>query len=301
MAEVDRRKAYLYGIATVLLWSTVASAFKLSLRYLDYAQLLLYASAVSTVALGCAVLVQGKVSHLWSEARRAWGRALLLGLCNPLAYYLVLFSAYERLPAQEAQPLNYTWALTLALLSVPLLKQRLRWQDGVGGIVCYAGVLVISTHGDVFALHFTDSLGVVLALGSTVLWALYWIFNTREAGDPTVRLFLNFALSLPFVGLYCAWQSSLWPVPIEGLVGAGYVGFFEMGVAFMLWQQALRYAENTAQVGNLIFVSPFLSLGFIYLLVDEAIRPSTLVGLALVVAGLVLQQMRSSAQPIPNR
>ena len=301
MAEVDRRKAYLYGIATVLLWSTVASAFKLSLRYLDYAQLLLYASAVSTVALGCAVLVQGKVSHLWSEARRAWGRALLLGLCNPLAYYLVLFSAYERLPAQEAQPLNYTWALTLALLSVPLLKQRLRWQDGVGGIVCYAGVLVISTHGDVFALHFTDSLGVVLALGSTVLWALYWIFNTREAGDPTVRLFLNFALSLPFVGLYCAWQSSLWPVPIEGLVGAGYLGLFEMGVAFVLWQQALRYAENTAQVGNLIFVSPFLSLGFIYLLVDEAIRPSTPVGLALVVAGLVLQQMRSSAQPIPNR
>ena len=301
MAEVDRRKAYLYGIATVLLWSTVASAFKLSLRYLDYAQLLLYASAVSTVALGCAVLVQGKVSHLWSEARRAWGRALLLGLCNPLAYYLVLFSAYERLPAQEAQPLNYTWALTLALLSVPLLKQRLRWQDGVGGIVCYAGVLVISTHGDVFALHFTDSLGVVLALGSTVLWALYWIFNTREEGDPTVRLFLNFALSLPFVGLYCAWQSSLWPVPIEGLVGAGYVGLFEMGVAFVLWQQALRYAENTAQVGNLIFVSPFLSLGFIYLLVDEAIRPSTPVGLALVVAGLVLQQMRSSAQPIPNR
>jgi len=301
MAEVDRRKAYLYGIATVLLWSTVASAFKLSLRYLDYAQLLLYASAVSTVALGCAVLVQGKVSHLWCEARRAWGRALLLGLCNPLAYYLVLFSAYERLPAQEAQPLNYTWALTLALLSVPLLKQRFRWQDGVGGIVCYAGVLVISTHGDIFALHFTDSLGVVLALGSTVLWALYWIFNTREAGDPIVRLFLNFALSLPFVGLYCAWQSSLWPVPIEGLVGAGYVGLFEMGVAFVLWQQALRYAENTAQVGNLIFVSPFLSLGFIYLLVDEAIRPSTPVGLALVVAGLVLQQMRRSTQPIPNR
>lgn len=301
MAEVDRRKAYLYGIATVLLWSTVASAFKLCLRYLGYAQLLLYASAVSTVALGCALLVQGKVSHLWCEARRAWRRALLLGLCNPLAYYLVLFSAYERLPAQEAQPLNYTWALTLALLSVPLLKQRLRWQDGVGGIVCYAGVLVICTHGDVFALHFTDSLGVVLALGSTVLWALYWIFNTREAGDPIVRLFLNFALSLPFVGLYCAWESSLWPVPIEGLVGAGGVGLFEMGVAFVLWQQALRYAENTAQVGNLIFVSPFLSLGFIYLLVDEAIRPSTPVGLALVVAGLVLQQMRSYTQPISNR
>ena len=156
-------------------------------------------------------------------------------------------------------------------------------------------MLVISTQGNVFALRFTDSKGVVLALGSTVLWALYWIFNTRESGDPAVRLFLNFALSLPFVGLYCAWYSSLWPVPLEGLIGAGYVGLFEMGVAFVLWQQALRYAENAAQVGNLIFVSPFVSLGFIYLLVGETIRSSTLVGLVLVVSGLVLQQMRRSA------
>ena len=68
-----------------------------------------------------------------------------------------------------------------------------------------------------------------------------------------------------------------------------------MGVTFVLWQQALRYAENAAQVGNLIFVSPFVSLVFIYLLVGETIRSSTLVGLVLVVSGLVLQQMRRSA------
>ena len=132
MVEVNSRKAYLYGIATVLLWSTVASAFKISLRYLDYAQLLLYASAVSTIVLGVVVLLQDKVHLLWRIGRRVWGRLLLLGLCNPLAYYLVLLSAYERLPAQEAQPLNYTWALTLALLSVPLLNSgfvgRMEWE-----------------------------------------------------------------------------------------------------------------------------------------------------------------------------
>ena len=132
MVEVNSRKAYLYGIATVLLWSTVASAFKISLRYLDYAQLLLYTSAVSTIVLGVVVLLQDKVHLLWRIGRRVWGRLLLLGLCNPLAYYLVLLSAYERLPAQEAQPLNYTWALTLALLSVPLLNSgfvgRMEWE-----------------------------------------------------------------------------------------------------------------------------------------------------------------------------
>ncbi|MFT7692382.1 MAG: drug/metabolite transporter (DMT)-like permease, partial [Candidatus Latescibacterota bacterium] len=107
----------------------MASAFKLSLRYLDYAQLLLYACGVSTLVLGSIVLVQKKVGLVFAGGRRAWLRSLALGLLNPLVYYLVLFSAYERLPAQEAQPLNYTWALTLTLLSIPLLKQRPSWSD----------------------------------------------------------------------------------------------------------------------------------------------------------------------------
>ena len=125
--------------------------------------------------------LHGSFGHLFFNMFGLWmfGRVVeqVWGGQRFLLYYLVCVVGA-----------GLTQVLTLALLSVPLLKQRLRWQDGVGGIVCYAGVLVISTHGDVFTLHFTDSLGVVLALGSTVLWALYWIFNTREAGDPTSRV-----------------------------------------------------------------------------------------------------------------
>ena len=291
----DSRRAYLYGLAAVLLWSTVASAFKLSLRYLDYAQLLLYACAVSTLVLGVVVVVQGKGVLLLAGGHRAWLRSLGLGLINPLVYYLLLFSAYERLPAQEAQPLNYTWALTLTLLSIPLLKQRPSWADLLAGLVCYSGVFVISTRGDVLGLHFSDPVGVVLALGSTVLWALYWIFNTRDERDTVVRLFLNFALALPFVFLYCLVESTPWPVSTAGLWGAAYIGVFEMGIAFVLWQQALHYAKNAAQVGNLIFVSPFLSLVFIYFFVGEEILLSTFVGLVLVVAGLLLQQFQRTS------
>ena len=45
-------------------------------------------------------------------------RAAALGFLNPFLYYVVLFKAYDLLPAQEAQPLNYTWAITLAILFV---------------------------------------------------------------------------------------------------------------------------------------------------------------------------------------
>ncbi|MBU1610952.1 MAG: DMT family transporter, partial [Proteobacteria bacterium] len=203
-------------------------------------------------------------------------------------YYLVLFGAYDRLPAQEAQPLNYTWAITLALLSVPLLKQRIARSDFVAAFIAYAGVVVISTHGDLLAMRFSDPLGVGLALGSTVIWALYWIFNTRETRDPVVSLFLNFCFGLPMIALWCA-ATDGFTLTLPGALGAVYVGVFEMGITFVTWIMALKYSENTAKVGNLIFLSPFLSLVFIHFLLNEEILPATYVGLVLIVAGLIVQ------------
>jgi drug/metabolite transporter (DMT)-like permease len=293
-------RATLYALATVLLWSTVASAFKLSLRHLDPPQLLLYASAASALALAGILAAQGRLGVLLTYTRAQYLRSLLLGLLNPFLYYLVLFEAYHRLPAQEAQALNYTWAITLALLSVPLLGQRLRRGDVIGGLVGYAGVVVIATRGDILGLRFSDPFGVALALGSTVLWSLYWIANTRDDRDPVAGLLLSFLFGLPFVLAWCAFFSEVRVPEFRGLLGAAYVGLFEMGVTFVLWLRALRLSENTARVGNLVFLSPLLSLVFIRTLVGEAILPSTFAGLALIVAGLAAQQTFTSRPSAPR-
>jgi len=287
----NQKKAYLYGLLTVFFWSTVASAFKLSLKYLDYLQLLLYSSTVSILVLTGILLLQGKGRRLFSCSRRAYLRSLMLGFLNPFLYYTVLFKAYDLLPAQEAQPLNYTWAITLTLLSIPLLNQRIGVKDIVAVFVSYSGVLVISTHGHLLSFRFSNPVGAALALGSTIIWALYWIYNTKDDRDPVVGLLLNFVFGLPWVVAACLVFSTLWISNIRGLLGAVYVGIFEMGITFVLWLSALKLSENTAKVGNLIFMSPFLSLVFIHYLVGEDILPSTFVGLMLIVAGLIIQQL----------
>ena len=285
----NQTKAYAYALTTVLLWSTVASAFKLSLRHVDHFQLLLCASAVSILVLSVILVAQGRWRLVLSYSGTQYAQSLALGLLNPFLYYLVLFKAYDLLPAQEAQPLNYTWALTLAFLSVPLLGQRLGVRDVLAGLVSYSGVVVISVRGDASGLRFSDPLGVALALGSTIIWALYWIYNTKDQRDPVAGLWLNFVFGFPFVVAACWLFSDLRIASLPGLLGAAYVGTFEMGVTFVCWLMALRLAANTAQVGYLIFISPFLSLVFINLLVGETIRVATLAGLGLIVAGLVVQ------------
>jgi hypothetical protein len=76
-------RAFAFGIITVLLWSTVASAFKLSLRYLEPIQLLLYATATSVVTLFLILALQGKLSLIRSVTGTVVLRAGLLGIINP--------------------------------------------------------------------------------------------------------------------------------------------------------------------------------------------------------------------------
>lgn len=285
------QQATLYGLSAVLLWSTIATAFKLSLRHLNPIELLLFAGSFSTLLLGAILIVQGKLKLALQCSRNEYLLSIGLGLLNPFLYYLILLEAYDLLPAQQAQPLNYTWAIALSLLSVPLLKQKVRWQQWLALLISYCGVLVISTEGHPFSLHFTSPFGVFLALSSTVIWALYWIFNTKDRRDPVVGLFVNFLCSFPFVlGYYLLTCELRWPAT-EGLLGAAYVGTFEMGACFVLWLLALKKTENTARISNLIFISPFLSLVFIYFLVGETILPATFVGLLLIVAGLLCQRI----------
>ena len=288
----NQKQAMLFGLATVLLWSTVATAFKLALRELAPVEMLLIACASSVLVIGVILAVQGRWQQVFALTGRQYLQSFGMGLINPCLYYFVLFGAFDRLPAQEAQPLNYTWALVLAYLSVPFLGQRLRKLDILAGLVCYAGVVVIATRGAVTSLSFSDPLGVGLAIGSTLIWASYWILATRDTRDPVVGLFLNFLFGLPVIALICGMTEGFSMPSVASLSAAVYVGAFEMGIAFVLWSYAMKKAENTAKVSNLIFISPFLSLVFIYFILGEQILPSTYIGLVLIVAGLWLQQKK---------
>lgn len=288
----NQSKAIFYGLGAVLLWSTVATAFKLSLQHFSPIELLLYSGSFSTLLLGAILLYQGKFHLVFQCSQQEYLLSIALGLLSPFLYYLILFKAYELLPAQQAQPLNYTWAITLSLLAVPLLKQKIGWQQWLALLVSYCGVIVISTEGRPFSLQFTDPFGVALALISTIVWALYWIFNTRDKRDPVVGLFVNFLCSFPFVLGYYLFTTELRMPPLSGLLGAAYVGTFEMGICFVLWLMAMKLTDSTARISNLIFLSPFLSLFFIHFLLGEEILTATFIGLVLIVAGLFCQRIK---------
>jgi drug/metabolite transporter (DMT)-like permease len=292
----NQKKAYLFALVSILFWSTVASAFKISLRYLDFLQLLLYSSFTSVFVLFIILVVQKKVYLLKESSPKHYLHSAILGCLNPFIYYIVLFKAYSLLPAQEAQPLNYTWPIMLSLLSIPLLKQKIRFINILAILISFTGVFIISTEGSILQFHLTNPLGVFLALGSSVIWALFWIYNVRDQRDDVVKLFLSFSFGFIFILVSIVLFSEFVVIPVQGLLGAIYVGIFEMGLVFILWLKALKYSHTTAQVSHLIYLSPFLSLFFIYFIVGEIILRSTIIGLLFIVGGILIQQYKNQPQ-----
>jgi drug/metabolite transporter (DMT)-like permease len=291
---VERQtKAYLYAGATVLLWSTVASAFKITLQHLSFIEMLLGASLVSMAALFLILLAQGKLSIIATYSKTEIIRSAGLGFLNPFLYYLILFKAYSLLPAQEAQPLNWTWPIMLVLFSIAILKQPIRWENILAIVISFFGVLVISTRGDVLGFQFTNLPGALLALGSSIIWALFWIYNMKDRRDEIIKLFLNFVFGSLFALVAALLFADIRIPPLTGILGVLWVGLFEMGITFVTWLKALQLSRTTAQVSNLVYAAPFLSLFLIHAFVGEEILPSTVAGLVLIVAGVIIQQYAS--------
>lgn len=282
-------QAMFYGLGAVLLWSTVATAFSISLKHLSPVQLLLIANLVSLIFLVCLLTAKGEVKSLLSYAKQSWKSSFFFGAINPFLYYLILLQAYSMLPAQEAQAINYTWAIMLSFMAVPILKQRLKVADYIAAGACYFGVLYISTRGEIGSLEFSNGIGVSFALLSTVIWAFYWLLNTKDERPSLIGLTLNFAFALPLIVLLAAATGELTQWKAEGVWGAVYIGLFEMGLSFVLWNKALKLTSNASQVANLIFLSPLLSIVWLSQFAGEPVLSSTLIGLACILAGLFVQ------------
>jgi drug/metabolite transporter (DMT)-like permease len=286
----NQSKAYGLALISIAFWSTMGTAFKLTLNYLNPGMLLLIATFTAFIFLGIIVLIKGKMNILKKLTLKQTLNSALMGLFNPFLYYLVLFEAYNRIPAQEGVALNYIWPVILVIFSIIFLKQHITLLSILAIIVSFLGTVVIALHGNFTEFKFSNTAGVILAIGSAFFWASFWIINMKDPREAIVKMFVNFAFGAVYILSWNIYKNNIIIPAINGLAGAIYIGVFEMGLTFVLWLTALKLSTHTARVSNLVFISPFISLLLVSFFVGEKILPSTVIGLAIIVSGIVIQQ-----------
>ena len=114
--------------------------------------------------------------------------------------------------------------------------------------------------------------------------------NRREATvDGTVSLFMTFLFGSLYL-LAATAVVGLHTPTLTGWLSGIYVGCFEMGVPFLCFGLAIRTTDNPTLVNQLCYLSPFLSLFFIGIVLGEPIAVTTYIGLLLIVGGLLLNR-----------
>jgi drug/metabolite transporter (DMT)-like permease len=279
------QQSLIYTLSAVFLWSTVATAFKITLEGMNFAQLLFYSSCTSMLTLGFIAFKQKKSFNILSF------KSVLLGFINPFLYYILLFKAYSLLPAQEAQPLNYTWPIVLSLFSVLFLKEKMSSKKIVGLVSAFIGVFIIATRGNFIALKFESITGVFIAVSTSIVWATFWILNLKDNRDSVIKLFSAFFFGTIFSGTYLFLFDSFKLENYNYLYGAAYIGLFEMGITFLFWNKGLQLSTDKTKTSTFAFLSPFLSLIFIAFILGETILISSILGLSLIVGGIIYQNM----------
>ncbi len=283
MADKSDRSAVFLALVSVVCWSGAATAFKKALSHGSPWLVVFSASVISSAVFGI-VLAAGKQrvtkAHVMS--------GLYLGFLNPFLYYLVLLNAYRGLPAQIAMVVNYLWPVVLVLLSVPLLGQKLNKKGFSGVMLSFAGVAFLAlAGGSSFSI---SPAPLFLALASTIIWAVYWILNTRSRGNTAAALFTGFVSGSLYLFVYGVVTGQQFSLHAEALPWILYVGVFEMGITYILWNTALKRASTTAAVSSMIFLTPFLALIFIQAVVGEKIASSTVIGLVMVAGGILMEK-----------
>ncbi len=290
------RQSYIYAGLAIFFWSTVPTAFKISLGELDILPMLTIASLTSTLVLFIVIIAGSKTSLIKQSTGKELLNSAILGFINPFVYYLILLKAYQLLPAQVAQPLNMIWPIILVFLSVPILRQKIERKSFVALFISFAGVYIISSQGNLFNPGHSNPAGIFLATGSSIFWAVYFILNMKDKRDEAVKLLLNFLFgSLYLIAAMIItgkWQTD---IGFRGLTASVYVGIFEMGITFLFWLKALQMAPTTDKVSNLVYLAPFISLVFVHFILHEPVYYTTPVGLLLIISGILIQDRKPAA------
>ena len=274
----------------VLSWSTVATAFKVALQSMTTFEMLFVACATALIIFTIWILVTGSWHELRLLTPNLWMRFAVLGLIAPVVYYLMLFTAYDLLPAQIAQPINYIWPILLAILLAFVERKPIPKSKYFGMVVSLGGVVIISLGGTAISGEISVP-GIILAIISAMLWGIYWMVNDslKEKVSETTALFLTFLFGMAYLFVGNFFQP-IEHLEIKSVLAGVYIGAFEMGIPYICFGIAIRETNNPALINQMCYLAPFLSLFFISIILGEPIVYSTYIGLSLIIGGIIYNQ-----------
>lgn len=246
----------------------------------------LFIGAIRALGGGLVLLA---LARQWGP-RGYWPKLIVLGTLNFGAFFALLFVSAIRLPGGVAGTFQTLGPLVTILLAWAMLSQPPTLLKIVSILIGGGGVTLVILRGDAGI----DMLGVAAALVSVVAGSLGGILINRW-GRPAEMSLLSFTAWQMLIGgtelAVLALVIGDLPASLDwtNALGLGILAVVLTALPFMLWFRAI-VALGAATVIPFVLVTPVVAF-----ILDAVIRnvvpsPLQVVGVALVMTGLVVNQ-----------
>ncbi len=280
------KQAYLPAGIAILLWSTMATISKLLLNSMHTYTVLCISALFAAVALLLFNLFTGRLRQLRQYRLRDYVRVIGAGLLGNCFYNLFYYAGASILPASQAFIVNYLWPIMSVVFAILLLGERLTARKGIAFGVSFIGVVTVAGN-DLLQFNPQTLGGVLLCIGGAVCYGAFTALNKKWSYDLPIAMMLSFFAS-SLVSLCLALPGGEWSLTLPQIAGLAWNGVGVLAAANTCWAVALKNG-NTATISNLAYITPFLSLVWIAVVLGETVTPWSLVGLCVIVLGIVIQ------------
>ncbi|MFD9893273.1 DMT family transporter [Amycolatopsis sp. NPDC059027] len=217
-----------------------------------------------------------------------WGKSLVLGALNTSAFFTLIYVAAHRLPTSLASMIMATSPVVLMLLAWLLAAERPAVRALAGAAIGITGACLMLLTAAVRV----DALGVAASVGAMVLSSVGYILAKRWAGEVDVLASTAWQLiagSLILIPPAIVVEGA--PPALDGdmLFGFAYVTVVATAVAFTAWFAGLKHLP-AASVGLIGLLNPVTGVLLGTMLAGDTLTVRQLLGIALVLAGLLLGQ-----------
>ncbi len=292
------KKEYLLAGTSILLWASAAALTKLLLNDLDSMQVSLFSSGFAFLFMLVLNLVTGNLK-VWRYYKiRDYLLMAFMGFIGIFLYYLFLYLAMDSMLAQQAFIINYLWPIATVVFACILLKEKMTLRKGIALVLSFIGVMIVATNGSLSNLRNGNLKGVLFAVLAAVLFGLYSALNKKKGFNKQFSIMIFFFVAFLISLIYILVKKDFPRLNFLQLAGFAWNGIFVYGVAQTTWFIALEKG-NTSKISNLAYLTPFISLIYIYFILHEMISVYSVVGLVVIIAGILLQM--NDRRPAPEK
>ncbi|PPK78754.1 EamA-like transporter family protein [Lacrimispora xylanisolvens] len=272
---------HIYAMITIIFWSLAYVLTRLSLQYFTPFSL----GFLRYFVASCTLIIVWVLTRMKLPQRKDLPYFILAGALGFFFYMIAFNLGQKTVTASTGSIVIATVPLLTAFIARFVYREKMSLVQWLALIIEFAGVAVLTLMNGILSFN----IGLVWLFLAALALSLYNLLQRRLTKKYTAlqtsafSIFFGTILLAVFLPVSVRQITNAPPIQWVYLV---ILGVFSSAIAYVSWSKAFAKAEKTSQVSNYMFVTPFLTSLFGFLMADEIPELSTLVGGGIILFGV---------------